>query len=121
MHELSVCRRLLQTVERLAAQQGADRVSRVEVRIGPLSGIVPELLESAFPVARQGTVAETARLVVENSPLLVRCPDCGEQPAARLSDLRCPACHNRETRLISGDELLLTGIQIPARRARNHV
>ena len=39
MHELSVCLSLLDQVERIAREHGADRVVRIVLRIGPLSGV----------------------------------------------------------------------------------
>ena len=48
MHELAVCQALLERVEAMAAARGARAVKRVTVRVGPLSGVEPQLLASAF-------------------------------------------------------------------------
>ena len=40
------------------------RVERVRLRIGPLSGVEPPLLETAYPLAAAGTIAEGAALEV---------------------------------------------------------
>ena len=47
MHELSVCGALLDEVSRLAMQHGASAVSMVNLRLGPLSGVEPALLQAA--------------------------------------------------------------------------
>ncbi len=49
MHELSVCEALVDQLRDLAARESAQRITRVLLRIGPFSGVVPELLEHAFP------------------------------------------------------------------------
>ena len=48
MHELSLCEDLMNQVLTIAKAHHAEKVVRIIVRIGPLSGIEPLLLESAF-------------------------------------------------------------------------
>lgn len=110
MHELSLCRGLLQQVGAIAAANRAKAVTRVTLRIGPLAGVEITLLKSAFSIARQGSVAANARLIVEATPLCVHCAGCDKQHTVKIADLRCPECHSNETRLISGDELLLVSV-----------
>lgn len=110
MHELSLCRGLLQQVETLAGEHRAQAVSRITLRIGPLAGVEIPLLQSAFDIAREQTVAATATLEIESAPLRVHCDACEAEYAVDLSDLRCPVCHSAQTRLVSGDELLLVSI-----------
>ena len=69
MHELSVCQALLAQVEQVARENAAHSVEKVVLRIGPLSGVEPRLLQDAFPIARAGTVAAGAELVIEELPL----------------------------------------------------
>ncbi|MFO7593119.1 MAG: hydrogenase maturation nickel metallochaperone HypA [Pseudomonadota bacterium] len=112
MHELSLCRGLLQQVDAIAAEHRAEAISRVTLRIGPLAGVEIPLLKNAFHVARQNTVAANAALSVEAAPLRIYCTRCDKEHAAEISDLRCPACASVETRLISGDELLLVSVSL---------
>ncbi len=116
MHELAVCQALIEQVESLAAEHGAVGVSEIVVRIGPLSGIEQPLLEQVYEVARAGTVAETAKLVCEEAPLVVHCPDCDRQSDVAASQLVCPLCGNWRTTLVSGDELLLTRLELETTR-----
>jgi len=112
MHELSVCQALLQQVTEIARRERADRVTRIHLRIGPLSGVVPELLEQAFSIARAGTLADQAELLTEPQPIRVRCSQCGAQSDASASRLLCGMCGDFRTRLISGDELLLASVEL---------
>ena len=50
MHELSVCLALLEQVGSIAAQKASHRVTRIELRVGPLSGVEAELLVIVFCV-----------------------------------------------------------------------
>lgn len=112
MHELSVCRALIAQVEKAARQHGAAGVKTVRVRIGPLSGVEPGLLEQAFPLASRGTVAEGAQLAIERPPVRVRCQNCGADSDAAPNRLLCRECGSPRTRLASGDEMLLTGVEL---------
>ena len=112
MHELSVCLALMQQVESIAAQHGARRVETISLRIGPLSGIEPALLEHAFPLAATGTVADGARLAIEQSEIVVRCTECGACSTVAPNRLVCGECGDFRTRLESGDEMLLASLEL---------
>lgn len=112
MHELSVCQALLAQVEQVARDNAARSVEKVVLRIGPLAGVEPRLLQDAFPIARAGTVAAAAALVIEEQPLTVRCQSCGAETAAQPNRLLCGACGDWHTQLISGDELLLASVEL---------
>ena len=68
MHELSVCQALIDQVARVAREQRAARISAIHVSVGPLSGIEPQLLEQAYPLAAAGSLAEEAELYIESAP-----------------------------------------------------
>ncbi|MCG6897921.1 MAG: hydrogenase maturation nickel metallochaperone HypA [Thiocapsa sp.] len=112
MHELSICQALLDQLGRIAAEQGAIRVERIVLRVGPLSGVEAPLLEHAYPLAAAGTVAEAAELVIEPAPIRVACSTCGAETDATPSRLLCGSCGSFKTRLISGDELLLASVEL---------
>lgn len=112
MHELAVCQGLIAEVERVAAAHGAEAVDEVVVRIGPLSGVEPELLKSAFTIARAGGVGAEAALVIEETGVVVRCSICGAEGPARPNRLICPACGDWRARVIEGDEMLLASVAL---------
>lgn len=112
MHELSVCQSLLDQVQRIAADHGAERVERILLRIGPLSGVEAPLLRNAFPLAAAGTIAEDAVLDIEPAPVRVHCVTCGAETDATPNRLLCGACGDWHTRLVSGDELLLANLEM---------
>ncbi|MBX9846377.1 MAG: hydrogenase maturation nickel metallochaperone HypA [Xanthobacteraceae bacterium] len=112
MHELSVCLSLLDEVGRIARASAARAVRLVAVRIGPLSGVEPDLLMRAFGVARCGTLAETATLVVDIGRVRVRCAECGTESEAVPNRLLCSHCGGFRTRVIEGDELVLSAVEM---------
>lgn len=112
MHELSVCQGLLSQVEDIARQHAANKVTAITLQIGPLSGVEPSLLQQAFTLARAGSIAADATLVIESLPVRVRCESCGQESEAIPNRLVCGHCGDYHTRLISGDEMLLMSVEL---------
>lgn len=112
MHELSVCLSLLEQVGSIAAQKSSSRVTRIEVRVGPLSGVEAELLRNAWPLASAGTIAVDAELVIEESDVVVHCKTCEADSAARANRLICGHCGDFRTSLVSGDEMILQRVEL---------
>jgi hydrogenase nickel incorporation protein HypA/HybF len=115
MHELTVCQALVSQVEAIASQR-AGRVRLVRVGIGPLSGVEPQLLQSAYPMACAGTCAEGSRLALEQTDVRVRCRGCGAETIAAPNRLLCGACGDWHTDLLAGDELLLLRVELETRQ-----
>ncbi len=112
MHELSICQSLMQQVETIAAEQSAHSVTAITLRIGPLSGVEPDLLIQAFPIAAAGTLAQDAELKIEQQAVRIRCNRCGNESEVASNRLTCPACGELRTELITGDELLLANLEL---------
>jgi hydrogenase nickel incorporation protein HypA/HybF len=112
MHELSVCLSLLDQVRAIAAERGASRVTRIELKIGPLSGIERDLLLNAWPLASAGTLAVDAEIIVDESEVVVRCNTCGAESTAQPNRLVCGKCGDFRTVLQSGDEMILERLEL---------
>ena len=112
MHELSVCQALIRQIQDIAREQQAVAVTSVKLLIGPLSGVEPDLLKQAFPLASVGSVAETAQLVIEKLSIHVRCESCGAETVVEPNKLVCGTCGDWHTRLLSGDEMLLASVEL---------
>ena len=112
MHELAICQALMEQVDRIAQEERADQVFSIHLGIGPLSGIEPRLLEQAFYIARAGSIAASAELVIESMPVQVSCNQCGQLSNALPNRLLCGHCGDWRTRLVSGDEMNLLHIEL---------
>jgi hydrogenase nickel incorporation protein HypA/HybF len=112
MHELSIIQSLFDTLEAQAREHGAVRVTRVCLRVGPLSGAVPELLAEAFDMYKKGTIAEGAAVEIVTPPVRFKCRACGTETEPREVVLKCPACGSIEVSLCSGTELYLDKIDL---------
>ena len=112
MHELSICQALIEQVEAVAREHQANNVVSISVQVGPLSGVVPELLERSFSVVQAGTVAEHAEFNIETLPLRVSCNACGAETPAISTRLVCGNCGDWRVRVVSGDQLLLASVEV---------
>lgn len=115
MHELAVCQGLMGQLEQIAHREQAERITRILLSIGPLSGVEATLLKDAFPIAAAGTIAETAVLDVQEDPVRVKCLSCGAESEATANRLLCAACGDYRTRLVSGDEMMLMSVELERR------
>lgn len=112
MHELSICQSIIDQVTRVAEQHHGSSVDKIYLQVGPLSGVEPELLRSAFPLARVNSVASHAELIVHTLPVTVVCSSCGAMTQTTANRLLCGSCGDWQTRLVSGDELLLERVEL---------
>jgi len=112
VHELSICQALIEQVEAVAREQEAVQVVQIRVGIGPLSGVEPQLLEQAFQLARAGSIAASASLLIDHLPVRVSCRQCGRETRAEVTNLACGNCGDWHTQLVSGDELLLSQVEL---------
>jgi hydrogenase nickel incorporation protein HypA/HybF len=115
VHELSICQALIEQVESVAREQGAEQVVQVRIGVGPLSGVEPQLLEQAFQLARAGSIAATASLLIDHLPIRVSCRRCGQESEAKVTNLACCNCGDWHTQLVSGDEMLLMQVELVRR------
>jgi len=112
MHELSICQALMSQVETIAQEHEATNVTSITLGLGPLSGVEEHLLRHAYPVATAGTIADDAELIIQSTPVRVRCSECGKESTAKPNRLLCGFCEDWRTELISGDELLLIRLEL---------
>ncbi|MBK8049218.1 MAG: hydrogenase maturation nickel metallochaperone HypA [Anaerolineales bacterium] len=113
MHELSIAQSLIEIAEETARNAGATEVLAVHLRLGALSGVVPDALQFSFPIAAEGTLVAGAQLIIEEVPAVVYCDQCAaERSITWPPDFRCPVCGEFAPKLLQGRELQITAIEV---------
>jgi hydrogenase nickel incorporation protein HypA/HybF len=112
MHEMSVCLALLDQVSAIAADRQAPRATRIELDIGPLSGVEADLLRNAWPIASAGSIAAGADLIINSADVVVRCTQCGTETEVRPNRLVCGSCGDFRTTVVTGDEMILRRVEL---------
>ncbi len=110
MHEYALASSLLAMAERHARAEGADRVRRVEIRVGGSAGVEIELLETAWSQVRGEGPCRGAELVVHCVPTRWVCALC-RSPVPAGAVLRCAECDVAAV-LDGGDDLLLERVAL---------
>ena len=112
MHEVSIMESAVQMAVDAAKSAGASRVLALRLRVGTLSGTVPEALRFAFDVVCRDTIAEGASLEMESVPAAGWCPVCRVEFACADFISECPRCHNPNGELRRGRELEIASVEI---------
>ena len=112
MHELSIMQSALSLALDQARQAGAVRVHAIRLRIGMLSGVVPEALEFAFEALTPGTLAEGAKLAIEAVPARFWCATCTQELQSDNMFAECHGCHSPSGDLRAGREMELASLDI---------
>lgn len=121
MHEMVVTQGLLN----LALEHADGRpITDVYLQVGRMAPVVPESVELFFNYLSKGTLAESAKLHFDISPIEMTCQDCqrpvdftpwqDERPqimVARALAQGCP-CGSKNLRLVSGIKFGLVSIDV---------
>ena len=112
MHELSIMQSALNQALDQAREAGASRVHEIRLRIGVLSGVVPDALQFAFEALASGTPAEGAVLTIEHVPARFWCAMCDREFEAARMFAECPDCGTPSGKLRGGRELELASLEV---------
>lgn len=112
MHEVGIMQSALEIAERQARAAGAARICEIRMRVGRMTGVVPEALDHAFEVLRGGTMAEDARLNVEYVPGVFFCLACQREFESEDLVGGCPVCDAPSFDLRRGRELDVVSLEV---------
>ncbi len=109
MHELSISNAIAKVVLEHAAGR---RVESVQVTVGALRQIVPDALTFCWDVVSRQPQLEGSRLEIEHVPGAIECGACDARSTLTEFVLRCPACGSGLVTVVSGEEFLVTSIEL---------
>jgi len=112
MHEVSIMQEAVRLAVETAKASGASRVLGLRLRVGALSGAVPEAMRFAFDVVCRDTIAQDATLEIEAVPAACWCANCGTEFECEDWLNECPRCHNLSNELRRGRELEVASVEL---------
>lgn len=112
MHEVAIMTEALRMAGETAKSAGAKRILKLRLRLGALSGVVPESMQFAFEVVSQGTLAHGAVLEIESVPAVCWCANCQAEFACVNFFNECPRCHDLSGDLRRGRELDIAEVEL---------
>ncbi len=121
MHEFSFAFNIFKIAEATAIKHNAKKITEVQLEIGELTLIVPDLLKRSFEMATTGSIAEGAELVIKILPGKIKCRDCGKNSSVTLSEesyltglqlFQCRHCQSKNTEIIDGKKANIKNVKI---------
>ncbi len=108
MHELA----LTQSVVDMILERTVDRqVSTVRLRVGLLSGVIPDAMRFCYDLVTAGTGLQGSTLEIEQPPGRAHCRTCGKDVELGDLILLCP-CGSADVHLIGGQELEIISVEL---------
>ena len=105
MHELAIAQSILKTVRHEQQQRALPAIVEVNVRVGALSGVLPEALQFGFEALVAGTPLDGCALTIEHLPVRGACSACAASFEVRDFRFCCPHCGSGRIDVTQGYEL----------------
>ncbi len=112
MHEYSIVQSLLESCEEHARQNDAKQVTKVIVKIGVLSGVEPDLLQTAFDTFKEKTICDTAEFIINHQKVVISCLSCDEESTLEKHEFCCPKCQSNQVKVIDGEDMFLMSLEM---------
>ena len=108
MHEISLVRTIFRTLEEEFSQEELSRLDSIDLKVGLLSNVEPLLMQTAFTAVTETNEAyEGVGLNIEQVPIEIRCPSCGQTSLIQQYKFVCAHCDTPSNNVIRGTELLI--------------
>jgi hydrogenase nickel incorporation protein HypA/HybF len=112
MHELGITQSILNIAVSEATKHNAKKVLNIKIKVGELSGVMPQLIQEYFNIISKDTIAEKAKLIIERVPIKVICSDCNSENVMDRMKYACPACNSINIKIISGREFYVDSLEV---------
>jgi hydrogenase nickel incorporation protein HypA/HybF len=119
MHEMSIVVSFVKMAEEYAVKSNAEKVIKVVLQLGEISGIEPRYINEFYPVVVEGTMLEGSELVIETIAASVFCNGCGTTYNPTKTDFKCPNCGSEQCDVIDGRGLFIKEIGINESSSRD--
>ncbi len=112
VHELAITQNILDIVLNEAKSAQANKVTKINLVIGELSGTVSDCVQFYFDFLKKGNAAEEATLDFKLVPAELRCRDCLTAFKPEDSAWICPNCKSTSLDVIAGRECYVASIEV---------
>ncbi len=113
MHEASFAMSILEISTSHCRNSGFKHINSISIKIGKASSILKDALIFAFDISKKDTLAENARLIVEEIPVSGICNNCKNTFTANENYvLSCPLCGSLSFKILTGRELDIVELEV---------
>lgn len=113
MHELGLVNYVVKEVDKIAKEQGVEKIKSVTLEFGEVSGIVTAYLYDYWNwYSKKFPIFEGSRLYCEEIPAVTWCDDCKITYSTVAYGKTCPHCGSGNTWLIRGNEMRIKSVEV---------
>jgi hydrogenase nickel incorporation protein HypA/HybF len=112
MHEYSITESMLSLALEKANEAKAAKITRINLVVGELSGVVGDCVQFYFDAISKNTIADGAVLSFETKPISLHCRQCDKVFSPGDHDWSCPECHEAGVEIVSGRECYMESIEV---------
>jgi len=112
VHELAITQSMLDLAVEEARKAQAKQVTKINLVIGEMSGVVDDCVEFCFNILSQDTICREASLSFQRIPIQLRCRRCGYLFSPREPPWTCPSCRQWDAEVVAGRELYIDSIEV---------
>jgi len=112
MHEYSITESMLSLALEKAGEAKAARITRINLVVGELAGVVGDCVQFYFDAISKNTIASGAELSFEMKPVSLRCRKCEKVFSPINHEWSCPDCHEVGVEIVSGRECYMESIEV---------
>ena len=112
MHELAVTENILNIALDEAKAAQAPKITKINLVVGELSGVVSESVQFYFDFLSKDSAAEEATLDFKVAPAQLRCRDCQTDFNPNDSAWICPNCQSSSIEIIAGRDCYIESIEV---------
>ncbi len=112
MHELSITQSIFSIALEQAQAVQASKITKINLTIGELSGIVDECVQFYFDIISKDSIAAEASLSFHRPPTKLRCHNCATTFSPDNLNWACPNCQEQKIEIVSGRECYVESIEV---------
>jgi hydrogenase nickel incorporation protein HypA/HybF len=103
---------LIELCEKNAKANNAQKILKVDVKIGKLSGIEPHFLKLTFDTFKAKTVCDGAELAINIQNVVIKCLSCGAKSELSNNEFICKNCGGNDVKVEDGEDMLLMRLEM---------
>jgi len=112
VHEFAITQSILNIVLDEAKAAQASKITKINLVIGELSGVVSDSVQFYFDFLKKDNAAEGATIDFKQVPAEFRCRDCSTSFNPKDSLWICPDCQSSSIEVISGRNCYIESIEV---------
>lgn len=112
MHELPITQSIVKISCEEALKHDVKKVKKIKIKVGVLTGFVPESIQYYFDIISKGTTVEGAVLDVQKMPIRIKCKECGFDDLLPKGFYTCPKCGSTNIKVSGGNEFYIDSMEV---------